>query len=832
MNKNKYLYVGLLVFVLLVSLWIRLIPMDLMDTCVEGVDCFRALDPFYMYRISLHLIENEFHLPDNDLMQYYPNGRDPHENLALTYYIPAILYSVFFKFFFTYYKFAWIYPALMGTLQVLAIYLLASQLRNKKTGLFAAFLYATTPAILYRTSAGFIEKEPLAGIFIIMTMYYIVKSFKKDTIFNSMLGGMCFCFLNVISGLANPIMLLIIGFYFILLLFKKKNISLLLKSQIPIAVMGVILPFLLGFKRISVSPLYANGQLLLGLSALICFVYFAQKKVKDKSMHKYIIPVSITGVIFMVFIGSFFIPSCAGLIKSVTGLVALEKGVSTTTVAENAPGSLAQIENQFSVASGISYMQQVLNTPLFNQDKSYNIPGTILSYFSVTSLLWIFLIFIFYELYKKRGEYKNKDIFYLALIAVPLLGYFNFYYGLIAFVFFISFYSTNIGIILIVLWMASSIHGSLKYIRVMFLLGAPFCIMAGMGASYLYEGSRSLIKNQKTIDFFEKIKERSSSKKEDVQNEEDETINIIPFAKAIAVIFIAVCFISVNISSAYVVNKYTGLTFDSKWQESMKWMKHNTPEDAAIMSWWDYGYWFQTAGNRRSTADGMNANNTVNEHLAQMFTDTNITHIKDLMIEYQADYMVVDRTLIGKYPMMSRIGHYAGQNDYYEEDNLFKKPENYFSPLPQPQLEKKNNITVAIFNFGGGIISVPLNENGGLMGNIMLTQGMQNMKIKYLCTQDGLVDLAPNETSNVADFCMLFSKYGTYIPYPTKTPGISNFARLYIFDGHNIPFLEKVFDNEEIKIFKLIKENNIDNNTESEKTSILDESEETSLYSY
>ena len=27
------------------------------------------------------------------------------------------------------------------------------------------------------------------------------------------------------------------------------------------------------------------------------------------------------------------------------------------------------------------------------------------------------------------------------------------------------------------------------------------------------------------------------------------------------------------------------------WPDAMLWLKTNTPEDAKILSWWDYGYW-------------------------------------------------------------------------------------------------------------------------------------------------------------------------------------------------------------------------------------------------
>ena len=33
-------------------------------------------------------------------------------------------------------------------------------------------------------------------------------------------------------------------------------------------------------------------------------------------------------------------------------------------------------------------------------------------------------------------------------------------------------------------------------------------------------------------------------------------------------------------------------------RESYNWLKHNTPEDAKVMSWWDYGYQLTAMANR------------------------------------------------------------------------------------------------------------------------------------------------------------------------------------------------------------------------------------------
>jgi len=39
------------------------------------------------------------------------------------------------------------------------------------------------------------------------------------------------------------------------------------------------------------------------------------------------------------------------------------------------------------------------------------------------------------------------------------------------------------------------------------------------------------------------------------------------------------------------------------WPDAMQWLRENTPEDAVIMSWWDYGYWISTLAERKTLAD-------------------------------------------------------------------------------------------------------------------------------------------------------------------------------------------------------------------------------------
>ena len=46
----------------------------------------------------------------------------------------------------------------------------------------------------------------------------------------------------------------------------------------------------------------------------------------------------------------------------------------------------------------------------------------------------------------------------------------------------------------------------------------------------------------------------------------------------------------------------SGSTFNvstNDWPDAMQWLRENTPEDAVIASWWDYGYWISTLGERK-----------------------------------------------------------------------------------------------------------------------------------------------------------------------------------------------------------------------------------------
>ena len=89
-----------------------------------------------------------------------------------------------------------------------------------------------------------------------------------------------------------------------------------------------------------------------------------------------------------------------------------------------------------------------------------------------------------------------------------------------------------------------------------------------------------------------------------------------------------------------ILNGATHSPATNDWLETLEWIKLNTPENAVIASWWDYGYWIQTMGERASLSD----NSTVNDHIIKNIAKMLLSSPNDgwqMLQEMQADYIVV-----------------------------------------------------------------------------------------------------------------------------------------------------------------------------------------------
>ena len=69
----------------------------------------------------------------------------------------------------------------------------------------------------------------------------------------------------------------------------------------------------------------------------------------------------------------------------------------------------------------------------------------------------------------------------------------------------------------------------------------------------------------------------------------------------------------------------SGSQFDistNDWSDAMQWLRENTPEDAVIAAWWDYGYWIGTLGERKTLADNATVLDWQIRKIAAMYMST------------------------------------------------------------------------------------------------------------------------------------------------------------------------------------------------------------------
>lgn len=85
-------------------------------------------------------------------------------------------------------------------------------------------------------------------------------------------------------------------------------------------------------------------------------------------------------------------------------------------------------------------------------------------------------------------------------------------------------------------------------------------------------------------------------------------------------------------------SSYTIGTTD--WLDSIEWIKNNTPKDAVVAAWWDYGYWISTMGERATLADNSTVSTSIIENIARMLL-SNPDEAWHLLQEMQADYILV-----------------------------------------------------------------------------------------------------------------------------------------------------------------------------------------------
>ena len=292
-KKSIILLVSIIVIACSISFLIRILPADF------GWE-LNEFDPFFNYRATEFIVENGLikYFDWHDELSWYPNGRNISANSqVILHSFTAFSYMIFGSGI-DLYDYVIIFPAIIGSLTCIPIFLLGRTIGGNTVGLFSSLLFSISIPILVRGQIGWFKSEPL-GIFLSTISVYLflsgIFSKNKKIIFLKMvLGGLIFTSALSAWG-GNYYFLIILSIFIFSFTFVKKPIFSL--WAIPIFITTSLLSSLI-FERLSIKFIFGISGLILLVPTIFFVVSFIlEKKLNEKLSKKLILLVLVSIVI-------------------------------------------------------------------------------------------------------------------------------------------------------------------------------------------------------------------------------------------------------------------------------------------------------------------------------------------------------------------------------------------------------------------------------------------------------------------------------------------------------------------------------------------------------
>ncbi len=741
-DRKRLLVLAALFVIFVLAFWIRSIPAQYNE--------IQALDPFYLYRLGQYMLDNDLRLPDVDTFRHHPFGSIPlQDEFSVPIYLPVLSYLVLGQSM-PFLQWAIIYPALAGALAVIVMFFIGRELYDYRAGLFAAFFLATIPAFITRTSAGFFDKEPTFGLFMLLTVYFFIAAYRRNSWKLGILAGVFLGVANISSGIGRYIYIFYFLFAMIVLLLNRHKR--LLHSYGPTVVLATLIQFLAPKNNIGSTFFY----MFVGVLAILLLRYVVERfrLLKEKDI-KYFVPGMVVVITIGLLMGTMFSDYLFQLLDGLLSVAfVLNPSPIGYTVAEQQPGNWGSMAS----LTGLQFYNQ--NFPHLGPFTETFYLGT-LPVHGLLSIFFLMLLGIMMIVLRfAKRVYREKDLRDDEMILVlPLL------------------------------WVIASMWGVFLFVRLTFLFGPPAALIAGLFAAW---GVRKLLDMRghprlggaaKNMPFYVLL---VAALLVFVNS-----VNALNYSSALGP---SICITNPQIlidgQKCLEVNDDGSITYaeGQPWYQAMAFLR-DLPYPKNVLTWWDFGHWFNARGETPSVSDGGKGP----RHETAIWYTAPVSQWDEFipyLEEYEVTHILQDYTLPGKYGAITAIA-----TDGQGTVGLLQ--------LSQAGTFQEGNTTVQEFTGGGFAFWIPITPAGDLAGSPMFlsSQGgqyVQNGFVNDVCTSQGILRVGDSAPS--IGGCLSFSAAGSYyIPESAKN---TIFTSLHFMNGSGLP-VEKVFDNSLIQIYAL-----------------------------
>ena len=539
-------------------------------------------DPYFDYRATKFIVDNGLNAywQWHDTMSWYPEGRDvAGTSQAVLHITAAYLYQAFGGGM-SLMDFTIAFPAVMGALTAIAVFALVRVLGGTTAGMFSALFWAFSPAIIQRGNLGWFKSEPLGLFFAIVAMYLFISAIKhkeiKYAIAKAIAGGL-------ILGLANgswggiQYFSIPISLFFIALPFFRRDLTIPMYVAIAFTVFTLISAA--AFPRPGLSfVLGLPGIAMMAGTAFLVIAFYVRRISRPMVQTRNLVFVLIASVA----IGIGFIAAGPYVSPSFRYLNAINPFI----------GSI---------------------DPLVESVAEHFTP-TVADYFIDFSVLLMFAGLGGWLAFRRRND--------------------------------TAIFALLIGI--------TGVYVSATFARLLVFASIGIIVLAGIG---LYEVTRSIMAyREATATPATGPTRLTAATREERRRMEFASRGHSTSGQVVKISYVIILIMMLSIPLFYpsnskwvssadiptaIANGGTGFRLQTDdWINAMDWISKNTEPDAVIASWWDYGYWITTLGNRPSLADNATLNHTRIQSLAKMFVSDEESGMK-IAQDLKADYILV-----------------------------------------------------------------------------------------------------------------------------------------------------------------------------------------------
>ncbi len=536
-----------LTIIFFASLALRLLP------TIDSQPIVRAFDPWFQLKVTRYITENGYgaFFSWYDDSTWVPFGRD----ITTATYVGVPFTSAFLYFAANALGIsvdvttvAVIMPALMGALTTIAAFFLGRELYNNTVGMLSALFMGFLPAFLQRTVAGFFDNECVGVLAIVVGTFFFVRAMKRDSLGAAVGAGLSVAYLLGSWGAADFLIDLFALYAFIMLVTGRYSRP-LLSSYIVTMSLGLFVGGLVprnGFGELTSFSLLAP----IGVGVLLVgFEIWGRIGGYRETTAAALSP--------------HMKPLLLSLIMPVVavGGYFLYSNSSDLTIKTAVSTPLLKIGGKFLTVINPFYR---LDQRVF-ASVAEHLPSPWSSFYNTLLVLIFFFPLGMYFLYK-----RGNDEDWLMLL-----------YGL------------------------TSLYFAGSMIRLGLILAPGVSVLAAVAVNNILSPYAKII-TQKSV--FERRRFRVSS-------------SLTSEHALIAYGFLAIVLSTVVLGGvAYTTSQVGSPEFASgkisegskytDWQTAMNFIRNVLPPSATIASWWDYGYWINSAGDGRTIVDNATQNGT------------------------------------------------------------------------------------------------------------------------------------------------------------------------------------------------------------------------------